>query len=184
MDIQADTGATLFALNAAVDARLRARAARPPQELLAPAHWTGMLFRVRDRLLLASLDQIVEVLGLPDAVTPLPGTKEWVMGIANNRGGLLPIFDLDALLHGGPPRVRDTDRVLVVRHADLTCGLVATEVIGIRHLAITLRLADPPAGLGVLEPFAQGAYALAGEAVPVIALDRLLASPLLCVVAA
>ena len=71
MDIQANTGAALIA---EVDPRLCVRAALPPQELV-PDHWAGMLFRVRDRLLLAPLDQIVEVLGVPDDVVAGRGAR-------------------------------------------------------------------------------------------------------------
>ncbi len=179
MHPQAATGVALFDLIAGLDARSRTLATRLPQQATPVERWVGILFRVGERLLLTPLHQIAEVLGVPGDLTPLPGTQGWVLGVANNRGTLLPIFDLAALVHGGVPRRRDADRVLVVREEGLQCGLVASEVIGIRRFAVTERLAELPADLGVLRPFARAAFALAGTAVPVIALDQLLADPLM-----
>lgn len=153
------------------------RETRPP----VPT-WSGVLFRVQRSLLLAPLAQIVEVLEPPAEITPIPGTRSWVIGVANNRGTLLPIFDLSALDHGGKAVPRPSDRILVVRQDDIPCGLLVNEVIGIRHFETASRQSQLPAGLGVLKPFADAAFPLEGGAVPVLALDRLLADPLLQVV--
>jgi twitching motility protein PilI len=173
------TGAALFDLIAGADARLRAVATRLPQEAPPVPRWAGVLFRVGGRSLLAPLAQVVEVLAVPGDLTPLPGTPDWVLGIANNRGTLLPIFDLTVLTGGGAAVRRSAERVLVVREQDLPCGLVATEVSGIRRLVAAQWAPEVPADLGVLRPFAQGAFPFGGVPVPVIALDRLLADPLM-----
>jgi twitching motility protein PilI len=178
MDSPVATGAALFDLLAGVEARFRALTTRLPEDAPAAGRWSGILFRVGASRLLAPLDQVVEVLSVPADLTPVPGTKPWMLGVANNRGTLLPLLDLATLTQGGVPARRETDRVLVVRQDDLPCGLVANEVLGIRHFAEAQRCAEPSAGLGVLQPFAQGAFSLAGAVVPVIALDLLLADSL------
>lgn len=179
MDRHDTPGARLFDLIAGVDTRLRALATRLPEEAPPVPRWPGVLFRVGGRSLLAPLEQVTEVLALPGELTPLPGTPGWVLGIANNRGTLLPIFDLAALTGGGVAVRRPTDRVLVVREGGLPCGLVANEVVGIRRLVTTRWRPELPPDLGVLRRFAQGAFPFAGMPVPVIVLDRLLADPLL-----
>jgi twitching motility protein PilI len=173
------TGGELFDLIVALEARFRTLGTHLPQEAAPVERWAGILFRVRERHLLAPLDQVAEVLGVPGDITPVPGTKSWVVGVANHRGTLLPVFDLAALTQGGQPVRRDTDRILVVRQDELPCGLVASAVIGIRHFDVTWRVAEPPGGLGVLRPFVAASFPLEGEPVPVIALDRLLADPLM-----
>ncbi len=178
MDAPVATGAALFDLLVAVEARFRALVTHLPQDAPVAGRWSGILFRVGTSRLLAPLDQVVEVLSVPADLTPVPGTKPWVLGVANNRGTLLPLLDLAALTQGGRPTRRETDRVLVVPQDGLPCGLVANEVLGIRHFTEAQRCAEPSAGLGVLQPFAQGAFPLAGAVVPVIALDLLLADPL------
>jgi twitching motility protein PilI len=174
--------AGLFRMIADLDGYFRNLGTRLPEDGPFVPTWAGVLFRVRDSLLLASLEQVVEVLEPPTAITPIPGTRSWVIGVANNRGTLLPLFDLTVLVDGGIASPRPNDRILVVRHSDIPCGLLVNEAIGIRHLETASRVEGAPAGLGVLAPFVNLVFPLDGMSVPVLALDRLLADPLLQVV--
>jgi twitching motility protein PilI len=176
-------GDRLFALIAGLDDRYRASGLRLPDETPPIPVWAGVLFRVRERSFLVPLEQIAEVLELPADMTAVAGTKPWTLGVANNRGTLLPIFDLAALTLGGVPVRRESDRVLVVRQEESPCGIVVSEAIGIRHFETTRRIDAPTAELGVLGPYAESAFPLAGETVPVLALGRLVAGPLLADVA-
>jgi twitching motility protein PilI len=176
---QSEPGADIYRLLSSLDGQLRGLEAGPTGEAPSVPTWAGILFRVRRSQLLAPLDQIVEVLEPPAEITSIPGTRSWVVGVANNRGTLLPIFDLSVLVYGGAATRRAADRILVVRQEDLPCGLLVSEVIGIRHFEEQSRLAEAPRELGVLVPFADGAFPLEGEPVAVMALDRLLKDPLL-----
>ena len=44
--------------------------------------------------MIAPMGNVVEMLPVPEA-TPLPGVQPWVAGLANVRGRLLPLFDLE-----------------------------------------------------------------------------------------
>lgn len=184
MQTQGGEGAALFESIVAAEARFGALSTRLPQEAAPVQQWTGLLFRVGGRSLLASLSQVTEVLAVPAEITPLAGTPGWVLGIANNRGTLLPIFDLAALSGTAQAMRRPAERVLVVRDGGLPCGLVASEVVGIRRLVASRWRPEVPGDLGVLRPFAQGVFQFAGVPVPVIAFDRLLADPLMSLGAA
>jgi twitching motility protein PilI len=172
-------GAELFGVIAELDARFRALGSRLPGETPPAEVWAGILFRVCERLYLAPLQQVAEVLEPFTELTAIPGTRPWLLGVANNRGTLLPIVDLAALVYGAAPARRDSDRVLAVRQNGLPCGLLVSEVIGIRHFETAVRTSELPSGLGALAPFADSAFPLDGQAVVVLALDRLLADPLL-----
>lgn len=169
----------LFGLIADLDARFRALDTRLPDEAPPVEVWAGVLFRLRERTFLAPLSQIAEVLEPSVDLTAIPGTRPWVLGVANNRGTLLPIFDLAALVYGGSSERRATDRVLAVRQDELPCGLLVSEAIGIRHFESALRTRELPPGLDVLAPFADSAFPMDGARVAVLALDRILADPLL-----
>lgn len=173
------TSADLFALIAGLDARYQRLDAHLPDESPPVEIWAGVLFRVRRQSFLAPLGQIIEVLEPPAEITTLPGTKPWVLGVANNRGTLLPIFDLPALAYGESSDRRDTDRILVVRQDEPPCGLLVSAAIGIRHFEAGSQRPEPPPGLDILAPFVDAAYQLDGEPVPVLSLDRLMSDPLL-----
>lgn len=162
-----------------LDGHFRNLGTRLPEDRPFVPTWAGVLFRLRDHLLLAPLDQVLEVLELPTAITPIPGTRSCVMGVANNRGTLLPIFDLAVLVDPGTVSQHQNDRVLVVRQAAIPCGLLVSEAIGIRHLETASRLEEAPAGLGVLAPFVDLVFPVGGKSVPVLALERLLTGLLL-----
>ncbi|QGU31970.1 chemotaxis protein CheW [Thermochromatium tepidum] len=189
------TRTDLHALIQNLEARCRARAAGLPDEARPPDSWTAVLFRVEKQLLLTPLEQIAEVLELPVEITRVPGTKPWLLGVANNRGTLLPIYDLASLITGGPPRmrkrvqdgpserrrehVRSRERVLVVRQDDLPCGLVVSEAVGMRYIRNSDRVAGNVEGWGSIGRYVETAYQLEGQTLPVIQLKALIADPLL-----
>ncbi len=179
MSGSAQTGDGLFDLLVRLDARCRTRGAGLPDEAPVEDTWAGVLFRVRGQAMLAPLEEIAEVLEPPSDITVVPGTKPWLLGVANNRGTLLPIFDLAALVLGGAAAAGETDRILVVRQNDLPCGLLVSSVVGIRHFEQRSRMTGRGEGLGALEPFVDAAFALDAGPVPVLGLERMLVDPLL-----
>jgi twitching motility protein PilI len=170
----------LYRQLAELDAHFRSLATRLPDEAPPAEVWAGVLFKLGKRSFLAPLEQIAEVLEVPADVTAILGTKPWVLGVANNRGTLLPLFDLTSHIYGGAPARRDSDRVLAVRQSDLPCGLVVSEAVGIRHFEAASRVEAGGVGPeGGLDPFVDAAFMLDGKPVAVLALDRLIAAPLL-----
>lgn len=162
-----------FAALLDLEARCRANAVGLPHEKETPDVWAGVLFLVGNDSLLASLDDIGEVLDLPGDVTHVPATKTWVRGLANNRGTLLPVFDLQAYLFGMATPRSPKNRVLVVRQDEFPFGLLVTDVVGIRHFDAAARR-DTITGLPeALQPFVVGGFGVEPEAYPVFSLRTL-----------
>lgn len=166
-------GTALFAALYALDVRCRANAAGLPEREIRADIWAGVLFDVGNLSLLAPLDEIGEVLEVPREATPIPGAKEWVFGVANNRGTLLPMFDLQAFLAGSATSRSAKNRVLVVRRGEFPVGLLVGGVTGIRHFeanAKTLQLPDLPA---TLVPYVSGGFKRSTDVYPVFSVLRL-----------
>jgi len=182
------SGAELQVLIARIDAGCHAQRRVLPHDAPPPDSWAAVLYRVRDQRFLSPLDEIAEVLEVPGDITRIPGTRPWFVGVANNRGTLLPIYDLGALIQGAqaaerershfPGQGRARARVLVVRQPELPCGLIVSETIGMRHVPHAERLAEKPPGLGPSEPYVEASFRLEGESLPLLHLDRLIADPL------
>jgi twitching motility protein PilI len=102
-----------------------------PEMVEAPGHWRGVGFRLGQRRLVASFDEVVEILSLP-AVTPVPGSQPWMVGVANVRGSLLPVVDLKLFLEGERTVVHEGHRVLVVRQAGGNVAVIIDELFGQR----------------------------------------------------
>jgi len=113
---------------------LRSRAAHAGQGAGSlPSEWVGVGFRIGEEQLVANRDHVREVLMLPESVTRVPGSKRWLLGIANLRGHLLPLIDVKLLLGSGRTTLRRTTRVISVNHREVPAGLVVDEVLGFRR---------------------------------------------------
>lgn len=94
--------------------------------------WAGVIFRIGDARLACNIEQVHEFLPIP-AFTPVPGTKPWILGLANVRGDLLTIVDLSWFLNGQRSTVSMRTRLLAANLRGRPIGLLVDEVFGQRH---------------------------------------------------
>ncbi|MEO8459486.1 MAG: chemotaxis protein CheW [Dokdonella sp.] len=105
--------------------------------------WRGIGFRIGSRHLLSSIAEVGEILACPDFAV-VPGTRAWLIGIANIRGGLVPIVDLRRFIEDTATDDRtgayatsihgENSRILLVRQHAGSVGLLVDEVLGQRGL--------------------------------------------------
>lgn len=125
---------TPFEALADYERRSLAHTAGLPEQIEAPGLWRGIGFRIGAHYLVSSINEVNEILTLP-ALTIVPGTRGWLMGVANVRGNLVPIIDLKQYLEGDRTQVTDSTRVLVVRQSGGSVGLLIDEVLGQRSFS-------------------------------------------------
>src|SRR3989344_2625189 len=103
-----------------------------PQETETAVLRSGVGFRLGDMSLVAPLDHVLEILP-PPSMTPVPGVKSWLKGVANVRGNLITIVDLSEYF--GKPSVflDDKARLLIISVPGLNTGLLVNEVLGLKH---------------------------------------------------
>ena len=109
-----------------------------PESIEAAGHWRGVGFRLGNRRLVSSFDEVMEILPMP-AVTPVPGAQPWMLGVANVRGTLLPVVDLKQFLEGERTVVHDGQRMLVVRQSGGNVAVLIDELYGQRTFNDTHR---------------------------------------------
>lgn len=100
----------------------------------APGVWRGIGFRVGQRRLLGAIGDVNEILAVP-SLTPVPGTRDWLLGVANVRGNLVPVVDMTAFIDGVAAELTDNSRLLLVRQPAGSVGLLVDEVFGQRTVA-------------------------------------------------
>ncbi|MEO8803199.1 MAG: chemotaxis protein CheW [Rudaea sp.] len=111
--------------------RSLAHVAGLPEQIEAPGLWRGIGFRVGARYLVSSINEVNEILTMP-SLTIVPGTRNWLLGVANVRGNLVPVVDLKLYLMEERTQVTDSSRVLLVRQAGGSVGLLIDELLGQR----------------------------------------------------
>ncbi len=98
----------------------------------AHGEMTGVIFAIDEHHLTCSVEQVHEFLPLP-AYTPVPGTKTWILGLANVRGDLVTIVDLAWFLLGTRTKATMRSRLLLASLRGRPVGLLVDEVFGQRN---------------------------------------------------
>lgn len=125
---------TPFEALADYERRSLAHTAGLPEQIEAPGLWRGIGFRIGTHFLVSSINEVNEILTLP-SLTIVPGTRGWLLGVANVRGNLVPVIDLKQYLERERTQVTDSSRVLVVRQSGGSVGLLIDEVLGQRSFS-------------------------------------------------
>ena len=144
----------------------------PPRESLAPAAGAGddragkyLIFRLGREEFGARVMQVREIMGLQE-VTPVPHTPEFVKGVINLRGKVIPVVDLRLKFGLSPEPCTAHTCIIVVRmlrieeedgkEEESMMGIVVDEVVEVINLAASEIEDTPDFGTGVLTPWLLG----------------------------
>src|SRR5215467_12331789 len=166
-----------FELLAELERRGGAVSAQVSQEGTAGREWVGVALRMAGDLYLVAREETREVLGLPPALTRVPGAKQWIKGLANVRGQLLPVIDLRHFLGSGITPITRNTRIVVVHHREIPAGLLVDEVLGFRRFAENEFNSEAPPTVARCERYLAGAFRRGQEQWPVLSLRTVLESP-------
>jgi twitching motility protein PilI len=121
-----------FELLLKLDTRWRNNSSGLPVATEVIDDWIGIGFAINEMPLLAKMDEVSEILPPPQTIR-VPGVTHWVRGLANIRGSLMPVLDMNGFLYGKPTRVRKESRVLIINKLGVVAGLLVDEVYGLRR---------------------------------------------------
>lgn len=106
-----------------------------PTPVRVEEQWVGVGFCIAEQNFVADMNQVGEVL-TPPSLTAVPGVKSWVLGVANIRGRLVPIIDLQLFFGHEKASSLRSRRVITVDIADTFVGIVVDQVYGMKHYAV------------------------------------------------
>lgn len=110
----------------------RSNASELPQKTEAVTYWRGIGFMLAGQKFVAPMGEVGEILQTP-RVTKVPGVRNWILGVSNIRGRLVPVLDLAGLL-GVPSKANwRTRRVLVIGEGQHQHGLLVDDVLGMQQ---------------------------------------------------
>jgi twitching motility protein PilI len=159
-----------YELLAALETRLRE--ARPDTAAGPTPSWAGLAFRTGTRWLLAPHSEVREVIPRP-GLTRVPGAKPFLLGLANVRGGLVPVTELATFFGQARTSEHRGQRVLVYNSERMPAGFLVDEVSGYRQFAPSDQRHERVREAGALEPYLLGAFVREGREWWVLSLHRL-----------
>ena len=166
-----------YELLAELERRGRNATASPESAAAAGREWVGVAVRMAGELYLIAREEAREVLGIPAALTRVPGARSWVLGLANIHGQLYPVIDLRQFLGGGTTPVARTTRVIIANHRDIPAALVVDDVLGFRRFTEGEFNAAVPTTIVQCARYLAGSFRHDAEQWPVLSLRRLLEDP-------
>jgi purine-binding chemotaxis protein CheW len=83
------------------------------------------------------LPKIREILTYPEIITSLPNTSEWVKGLINLRGEVVPILDVRIKFKTGEIIYDENTAVIAVITDDRMLGIVVDKVDDVQNIDIT-----------------------------------------------
>ncbi len=176
MAVQAPAPGELMALLVEIECQSRVSAPSMLQVTVAEDTWEGLAYSIAGVRVVTAMSEIREMRPCPVRLTHVPGAQPWMKGLANIRGNLLPVIDLQVFLGGKSVMSGKSVRVLIVRMRGLECGLLVSAVLGMRHFPETRRL--PNARMtGALGRYVFDAFSVEDEVWPVFSLSALTADP-------
>lgn len=160
-----------------LDYESRSQAFEPGQadSKLHGGEWAGVIFRIGDTRLACSMDKVHEFLPIP-AFTPVPGTKPWILGLANVHGDLLTVVDLAWFLSAKRTKVTMRTRLLAASLRGRPIGLLVDEVFGQRHFVSSEGKRSRLPGKSPLKDYVHKQYRSGKDVWQELDIDRLFAT--------
>ncbi len=146
-----------------------------PREKKTTEFWKGIGFILGGNKYITPWNEVAEIQSLP-GMSRVPGAKEWVKGVANVRGTLLPVMDLNAFF-GYRSRNLRKQRLLVVKHDGIYSGLIVDEVLGAMSFEKYEQMSHSPEVAEVITKYITGGFSKQDTDWPIFSLHTLAENP-------
>lgn len=170
--------ATATAFDVLAELSLTARPGGASQDLDAESllQWSGIGFSLFGERFIAPVGEVSEMLEIP-ASTRLPGVQPWVVGVANVRGRLLPLFDMAGFFGGKLSTSKKQHRVLILERENIYAGLIVDQVFGMQHFPLETFQEQANTKLDELQSCLSGCYQLPDRNWQVFSTAKLIEDP-------
>ncbi|MCI3131717.1 chemotaxis protein CheW [Phenylobacterium aquaticum] len=130
-------------------------------------------FRVGDQEFCVDIMQVREIRGWTQA-TPLPRAPNYIKGVINLRGAVLPVVDLGARLGLAVTEVTARHVIMVVNQGSRTLGLLVEAVSDIINMTEDMIQPTPDVACDTVKTFVKGLFSIDGRMISLISLERVL----------
>jgi purine-binding chemotaxis protein CheW len=106
--------------------------------------------------------------------TPIPQTPDYILGVINLRGAVMPVLDLRQRLGVGPTEPSPRHVIVVIEHGSRMAGVLVDEVQETFQLPASLLQAPPAMGNGTEASFVDAIIPLEGRMLSRLVIEALL----------
>jgi purine-binding chemotaxis protein CheW len=151
------------------------KAAAPLSESMVKNKDTAQFvgFQLADQRYAFRIEQIQEIV-IPDQVTRIPQVMEYVEGVSNLRGTIIPIINLRKLFGIDPKPNDDESRTIVVNVGDRTMGCTVDSVSQVMRIPAESIQSAPDIVASEGTAYVQGFAKLDGQLIILLDIDELL----------
>lgn len=135
--------------------------------------WRGLGYILNGQRVVSSMNEVREIIDIPDLITIVPDTKPWFLGLTNLRGEVVPVTDLQFFMGGSPAIINSQAKVLIVKNRGKHIGLLVPALLGIQSLSKT-QLHKNLECRNQLDRFVYEIFKLDDEIWPVVSMAALL----------
>jgi twitching motility protein PilI len=98
----------------------------------AAPHTARLGMQIGAQRWLVDLSEAGEIVPLPSAITPVPLTRDWLIGLANLRGTLFAVADLQRFAGDSPTPASKEARLLALSASlNVNAALIVTRMLGL-----------------------------------------------------
>ena len=117
--------------------------------------------------------QYVNQVAMLEQLIPLPCTPDFVLGIVNLRGTILPVLDLKNFFELPVKGLTDLNKIIVLQSEKILFGILADEIVGVRNILLRDVQSSLPTLTGVRKDYLRG---VTPERVTLLDAEKLLTS--------
>lgn len=117
--------------------------------------------------------QYVNQVAMLEQLIPLPCTPDFVLGIVNLRGTILPVLDLKNFFELPVKGLTDLNKIVVLQSEKILFGILADEIVGVRNILLRDIQSSLPTLTGVRKDYLRG---VTPERVTLLDAEKLLTS--------
>ena len=117
--------------------------------------------------------QYVNQVAMLEQLIPLPCTPDFVLGIVNLRGAILPVLDLKNFFELPVKGLTDLNKIIVLQSEKILFGILADEIVGVRNILLREVQSSLPTLTGVRKDYLRG---VTPERVTLLDAEKLLIS--------
>ena len=100
--------------------------------------------------------QYVNQVAMLEQLIPLPCTPDFVLGIVNLRGAILPVLDLKNFFELPVKGLTDLNKIIVLQSEKILFGILADEIVGVRNILLREVQSSLPTLTGVRKDYLRG----------------------------